>query len=97
MIEIAGSGPADFFGIHYVTLTGDGVSVSITINLSQAPFAFNYSGNNPHTLRSFDANPSASGVTATATLSGTNLTVHLSAPLPMSETLLIVQATWSFT
>jgi len=96
MLEIVGSGPTDFFGIHYVRLIGDGISTSITINLTQAPFAINFAGNNPHTLREFIAKPSVSGVTAIATLSGSSLVIHLSAPLPLGEALLIDEALWSF-
>jgi hypothetical protein len=97
MIEIVGSAPADFFGIRSVVLIGDGSSKSISINLTQAPFAINFSGNSPHTLRAFAALPSVSGVTATATLSGSSLTVTLSAALPQGEGLIIVEARWSFT
>jgi hypothetical protein len=97
-VELATGGTLyDARQIRFVLLIGDGESKSITINLSQAPFAINFSGNNPQTLRSFAAEPSASGVTATATLSGANLMVLLSAPLPQDETLLIDQVTWSFT
>lgn len=97
MLEIVGAHSADFFGIHYVTLIGDGSSTSITINLTQGPFAVNFAGNNPHTLRSFVALPSVSGVTATATLAGTSLKITLSAALPLNEILVVLEANWSFT
>jgi hypothetical protein len=97
MLEIVGSAPVDFFGIHEVNLIGDGASASININLTQAPFGLSFSGNNPHTLRNFVASPSASGVTASAVLSGAHLIVTLSSPLPSNELLLITEALWSYT
>lgn len=95
-LEILGALPAGFFSIQNVVLIGDGASSQIVIDLTQAPFALNFAGNNPNTLRNFIVVPSISGVTATATLIKANLRVVLSAPLPNDETMVIAEASWSF-
>jgi len=90
MAMLIAEGSAGVFGIQGLTLYGDGVSTSITIDVSKAPFDLLFNSNPPALVFVIDVEVNIDPVTnqrdptftCTATLAKDRLTLTFNKPVP---------------